>query len=264
MKLLTFLTIVLLVSLSVHSVQAQIPQKFNYQAIVRDNAGTVIVSKPLGMRFSIRDGSATGAVQYSETQLTTTNAYGLVNLQVGAGTVATGSFAAITWAGGNKFLQVEIDTTGSANYVSLATVELIAVPYALQAQQAAQSQQASHAAAADSAGKSATAKIADSARRTRIADSAIASGKATLADSAAKIATGQVVKAINGLKDNVTLTVGGGNTLTSTGNNITITGTSGTITGVNSPLSGTSGLSGGGTSGNVNLSVIYAGSGNTV
>ena len=324
MKRLTPYITTLFALLSVfQTVRAQIPSKFNYQAIVRGNAGTVIASKPLGLRFSIRDGSATGAVQYSETQLTTTNAYGLVNVQVGAGTVGTGSFAVITWASGNKFLQVEIDTTGSANYVSLATVELISVPYALQAQQAAQSQQASHAAAADSAGKSARAVVADSAGRSasakvadsagrsatsKVADSAVASGKASLADSAraanaattattansantavnfsgslagdvagtqnatviqnnavtaAKISTGQVVKSINGLKDNVTLTVGGGNTLSSTGNNITITGAPGTITGVNSPVSGTSGLSGGGTSGNVNLSVIYAGSGST-
>ena len=301
--------------LSGQSARAQIPTKFNYQAIVRGNAGTVIVNKPLGMRFSIRDGSATGAVQYSETQLTTTNAYGLVNLQVGAGTVATGSFAAITWAGGNKFLQVEIDTTGSANYISLATVELIAVPYALQAQQAAQSQQAGHAAAADSAGKSATAKVADSAGKSatakvadsagksataKVADSAGKSATAKIADSAgksstagtavnfsgslagdvagtqnatviqnnavtaAKISAGQVVKGINGLKDNITLVGGGGSSIGVAGNTITVTGTSGTITGVNSPVSGTSGLSGGGTSGNVNLSVIYAGSGNTV
>ena len=288
--------------LSGQSARAQIPSKFNYQAIVRGNAGIVIANKPLGMRFSIRDGSATGTVQYSETQLTTTNTFGLVNLQVGAGTVTTGSFAAITWAAGNKFLQVEIDTTGSASYVSLATVELIAVPYALQAQQAAQSQQAGHAAAADSAGKSATAKVADSSGKSataKIADSAGKSATAKTADSAgksstantavnfsgslagdvagtqsatviqnnaitaAKISTGQVVKGINGLKDNITLIGGGGSSIGVAGNTITVTGASGTITGVNSPVSGTSGLSGGGTSGNVNLSVIYAGSGST-
>lgn len=166
MKRLTFLAIVVIAALSV---RAQIPQKFNYQAIVRGNAGTVIANKPLGMRFSIRDGSATGTIQYSETQLTTSNTYGLVNLQVGAGTSASGAFTAITWNTGNKFLQVEVDTTGSANYVALATVELITVPYALQAVQAKE---------ADSAGiasRAQQATVADSATR---ADSSRAAGMA--------------------------------------------------------------------------------------
>jgi len=44
-----------LVAIASLSVRAQIPQKFNYQAIVRGNAGIVIANKPLGMRFSIRD-----------------------------------------------------------------------------------------------------------------------------------------------------------------------------------------------------------------
>jgi len=250
MKLLTFSAIVIVVALSVQPVQAQIPQKFNYQAIVRGNAGTVIANKPLGMRFSIRDGSATGTVQYSETQLTTSNAYGLVNLQVGAGTAGTGTFAAITWNTGNKFLQIEVDTTGSANYVALATVELITVPYALQAQTAVR---AGQAAVADSSGVAGKAKMADSARitdssraanRSRVADTAVAfSGslagdvaglqKATviqtgavttakIADNAvstakladnsvtgAKIPTGQVIKSINGLQDNLSLTGSG-------------------------------------------------------
>lgn len=171
MKLLTFLAIVV-VALSLQPVQAQIPQKFNYQAIVRGNAGTVIANKALGVRFSIRDGSATGTVQYSETQLTTTNAYGLVNLQVGAGTAGTGTFAAITWNTGNKFLQIEVDTTGSANYVALATVELITVPYALQAQTAGR------AVLADSAGLAGSAKMADSSR------AAFQARQATMADTA--------------------------------------------------------------------------------
>ena len=234
---------------------AQVPQHFNYQAIVRGNAGVVIAAKPIGMRFSIHDGSATGSVQYSETQLTTTNAYGLVNLQVGAGTVVAGSFTAITWSAGNKFLQIEVDTTGSANYVNLTTVELIAVPYAFTANTA-------HL--ADSATAANTATTATTATTAASADTAFKAGSAAtahLADSANKLAAGQAVKSVNGLTGNVTLAVGGGNTLSSTGNTVTITGSPGTITGVNSPVSPTSGLLGGGTSGNVALAVNYGGDG---
>lgn len=294
MKFLTFLAIAITAALSV---RAQVPQKFNYQAIVRGNAGTVIANKPLGMRFSIRDGSATGTVQYSETQLTTSNAYGLVNLQVGAGTVATGSFAAITWNTGNKFLQVEVDTTGSANYVALATVELITVPYALQASRASitdsarmadSSRAAGKAGLSDSARIAGNAKMADSARAAKTADGfsgslagdvagpqnatviqpgAITTAKLAtsavqtlqLADNsvtAAKIPAGQVIKSINGLKDDVTFAVGGGNSLVTNGSTITLNG-SGTI----SEVTAGAGLVGGGTSGAVTLGVNFLGDG---
>ena len=242
------LTLIAIVAIASLSVRAQIPQKFNYQAIVRGNAGIVIANKPLGMRFSIRDGSAAGTVQYSETQLTTTNAYGLVNLQVGSGTLVTGSMTTITWNTGNKFLQVEIDTTGSANYVALATVELITVPYALEAQQALQ---ASRAIVADSAAVAGAVKIADSARgaktalgfsgslagdvagpqaatviqtgtvtAAKLADNSVTTAKLAdnsitavkIADNAviaSKIPTGQVVKSIDGLHDDLVLTASG-------------------------------------------------------
>ena len=290
MKWLTLPVIAFLIVLSSLCVQAQIPQKFNYQAIVRGNAGVAIVNKPLGLRFTIRDGSATGGVLYSETQLTTTNTYGLVNLQVGAGTVGAGAFAAIPWGTGGKFLQVEVDTTGSANYVQLATVELITVPYALEAQQALgadSARVAGKAGMADSARVAGKAGLADSARvanRSVIADSARAASTAVNANTAAaftgplagdvgglqnatviqagavtatKIATGEVVKSLNGVKDNVILAGGGGTSLSVTGNTITVSGASGTITGVTAGV----GLTGGGTSGGVTLATNFGGDG---
>jgi hypothetical protein len=73
--------------------------------------------------------------------------------------------------------------------------------------------------------------------------------------TAGKIATGQVVKSVNGLKDAVTLTAGSNVTITPSGNTLTIAasggGSGGSITGV---TAGT-GLSGGGTTGNVTLAV---------
>ncbi|MHA4807387.1 T9SS type A sorting domain-containing protein [Flavitalea flava] len=251
MKLFILLAVVLSATLSI---RAQIPQKFNYQAIVRGNAGTVIANKPLGLRFSIRDGSATGTVQYSETQLTTSNAYGLVNLQVGAGTVASGTFPAITWSTGNKFLQVEIDTTGSANYISLATVELITVPYAVQAV---------HALVADSTASFSGTLAGDVAglqKATHLQDGVVTPAKiASGAVAATHIAAGQVVKSINGLTDNMVLVGAGGTNLSITGNAITITGAPGTITGVTPG----NGLTGGGSTGNVSLTANYGGDGSS-
>lgn len=133
MKLYLMLLILLATSMAL---QAQIPQKFNYQAVVRSNAGTIVANQNVKIRFRIHDGSAAGTVQYSETHSTTTNIYGLINLQVGAGTVASGTFSGVSWNTGNKFLEVETDITGGTNYTSIATVELISVPYAVQADNA--------------------------------------------------------------------------------------------------------------------------------
>jgi hypothetical protein len=111
--------------------QAQSPRKFNYQAVVRNNSGAIVANQAVSIRFSIHDASATGIVQYSERHAATTNAFGLVNLQVGTGTNATGVFADITWSTSAKFLQVEADITGGTGFTTLATMELISVPYAL-------------------------------------------------------------------------------------------------------------------------------------
>ena len=53
---------------------SQAPQKFNYQAVVRDNVGNALPDHAVGIKVSILQGSAEGVVVYSETHSTTTNA----------------------------------------------------------------------------------------------------------------------------------------------------------------------------------------------
>jgi hypothetical protein len=110
------------------SVWAQAPQKMSYQAVLRNSNGGLITSAPVGMRISILQGSS---AVYVETQTPSTNANGLVSLEIGTGIVVTGTFATINWAAGPYFIKTETDPTGGTAYTIAGTNELMSVPYAL-------------------------------------------------------------------------------------------------------------------------------------
>lgn len=157
------------------AVSAQTPQKFNYQAVVRNQSGNIVASEPVGIRFSIRDVTSNGAIQFRESHTTSTNAFGLINLQVGNGVLVNGNFTNIGWGTGKKFLQVEVDVAGGTNYKDLATVELIAVPFALQA---AHATNFTGAVAGDVTGTQTKTLIAPNAvTETKLADNSITTPK---------------------------------------------------------------------------------------
>ena len=103
---------------------------FNYQTIVRDNAGIPMINKAINFRFSILDGGANGAPQYVETQLITTNSTGLANHVVGKGTPLLGTFTAIPFEKANQYLKVEADINGGNAFQSIGAIALMSVPYA--------------------------------------------------------------------------------------------------------------------------------------
>ena len=113
---------------------AQVPDAFNYQAVVRNNSGEVAANQNVSFRFSILQGSESGTVLYAETHTVSTNAFGLVNLKVGDGTLVSGIFSAGGWGATSHFLKVEIDPAGGSAYTHLGTSELLSVPYAFHAQ----------------------------------------------------------------------------------------------------------------------------------
>ncbi len=115
---------------------AQAPEKMSYQAVVRNNNNVLVSNHAVGMRISILQGSATGTAVYTETQTPTTNANGLIAIEIGTGTVVTGSFTNIDWANGPYFVKTETDPNGGTNYTLTASNQLLSVPYALYAKTA--------------------------------------------------------------------------------------------------------------------------------
>lgn len=112
---------------------AQSPNSFNYQAVIRDNSNKLLINQDVGIKISILDGSASGAVLYSETHAESTNANGIINLKIGEGTYVSGDFNAINWGADEKFLKIEMDASGGNTYSILGAFQLLSVPYALNA-----------------------------------------------------------------------------------------------------------------------------------
>ena len=127
---------VIAILITVATTKAQAPQLMSFQSVVRDNTGKLVASHSVGLRLSILQGSITGTAVYVETQTATSNANGLVTLQVGGGTVVSGTFSAIDWSAGPYYIKSEIDPTGGTSYLVAGTTQLLSVAYALYANKA--------------------------------------------------------------------------------------------------------------------------------
>lgn len=113
---------------------AQSPPGFNYQATVKDEAGQLVLNRNVNFRFSIKQGTITSNSLYIETHQVPTDNKSQVNLIIGQGTPSFGSFAQIDWSLTPLFLGVELNT--GSGYVTVASSDLISVPYALYANKA--------------------------------------------------------------------------------------------------------------------------------
>ena len=112
---------------------AQAPQKMSYQAVIRDATNALVANQTVGMQVSILQGSASGTAVYVETHNATTNINGLVSIEIGGGTLVSGSFSTINWGNGPFFIKTETDPAGGTNYTITGTTQLLSVPYAMYA-----------------------------------------------------------------------------------------------------------------------------------
>lgn len=110
---------------------AQVPQKMNYQAVIRNASNALLTNQIVQMRISVLQGSDVGSSQYAELHTTSTNANGLVTVAIGAGSPVLNSFSDIDWANGPFFIKTETDPTGGTNFTIIGTSQLMSVPYAL-------------------------------------------------------------------------------------------------------------------------------------
>ena len=117
--------------LATTALMAQAPQRISYQSIIRDANNVVVASSAVRVKISLLRGTSTGPAVYVETHGITTNANGLVSLNIGEGTAITGTFAGIDWSNGPYLIQTATDPTGGTDYSIIGIAPLNSVPYAL-------------------------------------------------------------------------------------------------------------------------------------
>jgi hypothetical protein len=157
------------------ALMAQSPESLNYQAVVRDADGAIRANQVTSVDFNIRQGAADGTIIYSEMHDPTTNEFGIVNVKIGEGTAATGTFGTINWSAGPYFLEVLL------NDVSAGTQEFSSVPFSLYAKRAAR---AATAVTADNATTAGSADFATTAGTANSAETATTAGSADFATAA--------------------------------------------------------------------------------
>lgn len=131
MKNVSTLFIALLFSLTVLA-QVAPPQGINYQAVARDNTGSLLVNTTIDIKLSILSDTVNNTLQYQEVHSNVqTNQFGLFTLVIGTG-VSTGqglvTFANIPWGTNNTFFKIEVDN--GQGYINMGTLKFWSVPYA--------------------------------------------------------------------------------------------------------------------------------------
>ena len=128
-SLLTFIFVVFSAGLF-----AQSPNAFNYQAALRDNQGALLNNQSIGLKIEIEN--STGVV-YTEESVVQTNAFGIINVQVGINpSSSSNTFADIDWAQGPYSLNTYVDPSGGQSYQFNSSSDILSVPYAKYAERA--------------------------------------------------------------------------------------------------------------------------------
>ena len=106
------------------------PEAFSYQAVIRKTDGSIIADKNVGVQISITAKSINDTLFYTENHFIKTNKFGLVDLEIGRGTVVKGVFTNIDWSSNKHFIRVSFSENGALPLTFVGASELLSVPFA--------------------------------------------------------------------------------------------------------------------------------------
>jgi uncharacterized protein (TIGR02145 family) len=128
-----FKILILFVLSSFIQIVAQAPNKINYQTVVRNNKGQVLVNGQITFEISLVQGNANGVVLYQERHIANTNQDGLASLQVGNGVPLFGNFQSINWNNVPIFIRSKVDLFGNNTFLLEGVMQLVSSPYSIYA-----------------------------------------------------------------------------------------------------------------------------------
>jgi hypothetical protein len=105
----------------------------NYKALIKDGGNAVVTNTQVTVQFRILAGVAQTIV-YQETHMPTTDANGIIVINIGEGVVNSGVYGTIDWGSDDHFLNTQINT--GAGLTDMGTTGFNAVPYAFSAKRA--------------------------------------------------------------------------------------------------------------------------------
>ncbi|MGC6413983.1 MAG: hypothetical protein ACON5K_04700 [Bacteroidia bacterium] len=105
--------------------------QFNYQSLIKDTNGNVVVNTDIKIRLGIIYDSPTATPIYSEIHQITTPSDGVINILIGDGVAQTGStsFTSIDWSK-NIYVKQEVEIDNSGSFIDFGTNKLNSVPIA--------------------------------------------------------------------------------------------------------------------------------------
>jgi hypothetical protein len=128
-KVIAIITMFIL-SVSVITAQST-PDGINYQAVARNLKGEILAKQPVSLKVSLFKVNNNQRVEYyREIQQVTTSTVGVFSVALGKGQAEFGQFVDVPWSTENIWMEISIKSKGDADYTSISSNKLLAVPYA--------------------------------------------------------------------------------------------------------------------------------------
>ncbi len=110
---------------------------FNYQAVIRSDQGKILKNQEVDLKIQLLQHVENEEVIYEEYHRLKSDDLGIVNTVIGRGENRSGSFDDIPWKSQNIWVNILIDEDLDGIYSENNYAQLLAVPYAMYARQAA-------------------------------------------------------------------------------------------------------------------------------
>lgn len=116
---------------TLHSIQGQINNYFNFQGLILNENGEELTNKQVELMISTTEDEEGNLVAYSERHNTTTNDIGVFDISIGQGNPTTASFDQVQWLDYVPYIQIEYRLNDNSEWKAIDPVKFHSVPFCL-------------------------------------------------------------------------------------------------------------------------------------